>query len=164
MRQIMAEPLTAEAFAPFGEVIEAPAGPGRRQFGDRLANERNDARPRIGMSRVAPHPGGPVEVREMERHAFSSQSFVALSASRWLVGVAPHGADGGPDTSRLAAFIAGPGQGITFAADVWHLPMTVFDEEALFTVFMWRDGTAGDEEFVDVDPVTIMVPEKVALA
>lgn len=163
MRQILANPLTAEAFAPFGEVIEAPEAPGRRRFGAPLDNRRADARPGIGMSRVAPSPDGAIAVTEMERHEFSSQSFVAVSASRWLVGVAPHAAGGGPDISRLAAFIAGPGQGVTFAADVWHLPMTVFDEEAVFAVFMWRNETPGDEEFVDVDPVTIVVPERVTL-
>jgi ureidoglycolate hydrolase len=29
MRRITTEPLTAEAFAPFGEVLESPAAPGR---------------------------------------------------------------------------------------------------------------------------------------
>lgn len=158
MREIIIHPLTATAFAPYGDVIEAPASPGRLRFDDALSNLRDDARPGLALSRTAPSPAGKVVVSQMERHAFSSQSFVALSVSRWMVGAAPHGPDGRPDMDRLEVFVAGPGQGITLRADVWHVPMTVFDEEALFAVFMWRNGGATDEEFVPVEPVAVAVP------
>lgn len=160
MREITINPLTAAAFAPYGDVIEAPARPGRRRFDEALANLRHDARPGLALSRTAPSPAGTVVLHQMERHAFSSQSFVALAGSRWMVAVAPHGPDGKPDTDRLEAFVAGPFQGITIRADTWHAPMTVFDAEALFAVFMWRDGSEGDEEFVPVEPVGVLVPEK----
>ena len=40
----------------------------------------------------------------------------------------------------------------------WHHPVTVLDAPASFAVLMWRDFTAGDEEFVDVKtPVTIVI-------
>ena len=94
----------------------------------------------------------------MERHAWSSQSFVPLDPARWLVLVAPHAAAGGPDMARAAAFVAGPGQGVTYGADVWHHGLTVLDAPARFAVFMWRDGTVGDEEFVDVEPFTVELP------
>jgi ureidoglycolate lyase len=83
----------------------------------------------------------------MERHRFSSQSFVATDVSRWLVLVAPHAAGGGPDMSRARAFLPKPGQGITFGVDVWHHPLTVFDRPGIFAIYMWLDGTSGDEEF-----------------
>jgi ureidoglycolate lyase len=41
---------------------------------------------------------------------------------------------------------------------VWHHELTVLDGPLGFGVFMWRDGTAGDEEFVDIAPVTIVLP------
>jgi ureidoglycolate lyase len=34
----------------------------------------------------------------------------------------------------------------------------VLDAPLAFGVFMWRDGTAGDEEFVDIAPLTIRIP------
>ena len=85
----------------------------------------------------------------------SSQSFVALEAARWLVMGAPRHAAGGPDMARAAAFVGGQGQGITYRADVWHHPLTVLDAPAAFAVFMWRDGSADDEEFVDIAPLLV---------
>ena len=63
-----------------------------------------------------------------------------LDVSRWLVIVAPPDADGGPDASRAIAFLAGPGQGITYHAGTWHHPLTLLDRPGRFAVFMWRDG------------------------
>lgn len=154
---LVAAPLTAEAFAPFGDVLAAPAAPGRDYFERALRNDRPGAWPSLSLSARAPHEG-PVVVRAMERHAFSSQSFVPLGDARWLVLVAPHAPSGGPDMSRAAAFLAGPGQGVTYGADVWHHGMTVLDVPARFAVFMWRDNSAGDEEFVDVDPLRVEIP------
>ena len=45
------------------------------------------------------------------------------------------------------AFLAGPGQGVTYHANTWHHPLTVLDRPARFAVVMWRDGTRTDEEF-----------------
>lgn len=155
MRQINPSPLTAEAFAPFGEVLEAPSEPGRRYFDEALGNARAHARTSLSLARVPPTPERPLVARQMERHAFSSQSFVPLGTARWLVIVAPHGRDGKPDAAAARAFVAGPGQGITYRADVWHHPLTVLDAGAVFAVLMWRDGSSGDEEFVDVEPFLV---------
>ncbi len=146
-------PLTPEGFAPYGDVLVGPDGPGRLYHERSLASARPGAWPSLSLSCAAPHPGGPLRVRRMERHAFSSQSFVPLVPLRWLVLVAPHAPGGGPDMARAEAFLAGPGQGVTYGADVWHHPLTVLGEApGRFAVLMWRDGTAADEEFVDVAP------------
>ena len=147
--------LTPEAFAPYGEVLEAPAEPGRLYYEKALGNGRPGAWPSLSLSWRDPLTGPRLRVITMERHAFSSQSFVPLGPARWVVLVAPHAAGGGPDMARAEAFLAGRGQGVTYAADVWHHPMTVLDAPARFAVVMWRDGTAGDEEFVPVDPFDI---------
>jgi ureidoglycolate lyase len=95
----------------------------------------------------------------LERHEFSSQSFMPLDVSRWLVVVAPYGADGGPDPSRASAFVAGPGQGVTYHMGTWHHGLTALDRPARFAVFMWRDGTGTDEEFRQLaQPFTVQVP------
>jgi ureidoglycolate lyase len=95
-------------------------------------------------------------MRVIERHRSSSQSFVPMEAGRWLAIVAPHAMEGGgPDMARARAFLARPDQGITYGPDVWHHPFTVLDREARFAVLIWRDGTTGDEEFVDVAPFTV---------
>ena len=156
--EIDARPLTADAFAPFGEVFAVPDAPGRHYAEAALANARPGARPSLSVALRDPAPPGPIVARVMERHEFSSQSIVPMGPGRFLVLVAPHAAAGGPDMTQARAFVAGPGQGVTYGADVWHHGMTVLDTPLAFGVFMWRDGTAGDEQFVDIAPLTIRLP------
>lgn len=153
----MVQPLTATAFEPFGEVLTAPDVPGRTYFEQILHSKRPGAWPSLSLLRAAPLPGTTLRVEVMERHAFSSQSFVPLGPARFVALVAPHAAVGGPDMERAIAFLAGPGQGVTYAVDTWHLSLTVLDAAADFAVFMWRDGTTADEEFVPVAPFDVML-------
>jgi ureidoglycolate lyase len=156
---IVAEPLQADAFKPFGDVLAAPPGGGRRTFGDGLANLRAHAEPNLTISRVEPDITFPLAIREFERHPFSSQSFVPMSVSRWLVIVAPPGPDGSPDGAMARAFLAGPGHGVTYRAGTWHHRLTVLDSNATFAVLMWRDGSADDEELWPLaQPVTVAAP------
>jgi ureidoglycolate lyase len=145
--RIVAKPLTPEAFAPYGDVLTAPAQFGRTYFDDGLHNRRPGARPSLSVSHAGRVATLPLEATVMERHEFSSQSFVPLDVSRWVVAVAPAGPDGGPDSSRAVAFVPAPGQGVTYHANTWHHPLTILDRPARFAVFMWRDGTTTDEEF-----------------
>jgi ureidoglycolate lyase len=154
---LKAEPLTSAAFLPYGEVIECPAIPGRTYFEDALASLRPKARPSISLTVKDKVAELPLRSTTMERHEFSSQSFIPQEAGRWLVIVAPHAADGGPDMARARAFLAGPMQGVTFGANVWHHPFTIIDGPARFVIVMWRDGTGTDEEFVEVAPFEVQL-------
>src|SRR4051812_41367115 len=149
------ERLTAEAFAPFGEVIAVPERPGRHYYSAALGSARAGAQPSLSMTMRAPAAGLPLVATMLERHEFSSQTFVPVDAGRWLVAVCPHAASGGPDVARLRAFVAGPDQGVTYRMNTWHHGLTVLDRPGRFAVFMWTDGTSGDEEFVTLDPFTI---------
>jgi ureidoglycolate lyase len=157
--QIRVEPLTVEAFRPFGDVLEPPAGPGRVYFETSLHNGRPSAWASLSLSRIVAAKSLPLTAVQMERHPASSQSFVPLAPVPFLVLVAPHAAGGGPDMTRARAFVASDGIGVTYGADVWHHPLTVLEAPAGFAVFMWRDGGAGDEEFVDIAPLTILPGE-----
>jgi ureidoglycolate lyase len=157
--RIVAEPLTAEAFKPYGAVLEGPAIPGRVYFNAALANGRAHAPVSLSVATVAPTKELPLVVKVLERHEHSSQSFIPLSVSRYLVLATRDAPGGGPDVSRLRAFVARAGQGVTYAMGTWHHPVTVLDTPASFAVLMWRDGTVGDEEFV---PVTIPLTVDVA--
>lgn len=99
--------------------------------------------------------GLPLEVKLLERHEFSSQTFVPLYVGRWLVVVCLHATLGGPDVAHGRAFIAGPDQGITYRMNTWHHGLTVLDRPGRFAIFMWLDCSSGDEEFVPVTPFTI---------
>lgn len=147
---IETKPLTTENFSPFGEVINITSKAGRVYYEDILANARSTAWPSLSIATRTETSSLPLKPVQMERHEYSSQSFIPLQAVRWLVAVAPHAPEGGPDPSRLQAFIAGPNVGVTYAPNVWHHPLTIFGGPATFAVFMWRDGTETDEEFVDL--------------
>jgi ureidoglycolate lyase len=156
---LIAEPLTAEAFAPYGDVLEAPTAPGRRYVGDGLANRRAGAATSLSIATIAPTDAGALRTDMLERHVFSSQTFLPLSVSRYLVIVAPDAAGGGPDGTQARAFVARAGQGITYHAGTWHHGMTVLDQPAQFAVLMWRAGTSDDEEFVPLGAtLTVTVP------
>jgi len=145
--RIIAAPLTPKAFAPYGDVLTAPDDFGRSSFDEGLRTSRSTAWPSLSVSRVRPLTSLPLEAKVLERHEFSSQSFLPLDVSRWLVVVAPSAADGGPDATRAVAFLARPEHGVTYHAGTWHHPLTILDRPARFAVVMWRNGTSTDEEF-----------------
>jgi ureidoglycolate lyase len=156
--EIQPQPLTPEAFAPFGDVIDVPNEPGRKYYEDALGNLRPNAHPSLSLSLKVETPDRPLKADLLERHEFSSQTFVPIDVERWLIVVAPHAKAGGPDLSGVKAFIATGRQGVTYKPNTWHHGLTVLDKPGRFAVFMWRDGGKGDEEFVPVEPFTVHIP------
>lgn len=139
MPTITAEPLTREAFAPFGQVIETagahhyPINSGRTERYHDLAKVEVagvHARPLISIFDGQPVTL-PYALAQMERHPLGSQAFYPLGADPFLVTVAPD-AGGVPGTPR--AFITRPGQGINIAMNTWHGSLTPLDRAANFLV------------------------------
>lgn len=140
MRRLTPQPLTAEAFAPFGEVIEA--GPAAEQrainygattrFHDlaKVDVAEDSGTPLISIFRSTPLER-PVRVKIMERHPVASQAFMPLSARPYLVVVAPPGE---LDPEAIRAFLAGPGQGVNYARGTWHHYSLALDEVSDFLV------------------------------
>lgn len=158
--ELQAEPLTAASFTPFGALLEGPAETGRLYFDTQLDNRRAHARTSLSITRLMPLDRLPLRATMFERHAHSSQTFLPLSAARYLVVVAPATSTGGPDAPRARAFVARADQGITYHPGTWHHGMTVLDAPATFGVLMWCDGSAADEEFVPLAAaLTIHVPD-----
>ncbi|MDI1283757.1 MAG: ureidoglycolate lyase [Reyranella sp.] len=156
--EITPQPLTQEAFAPFGDVIDVPDVAGRTYYEDALGNLRPTAHASLSVSLKVETADRPLKADLLERHEFSSQTFMPLDVGRWLIVVAPHATAGGPDLAGVTAFIATGKQGVTYRANTWHHGLTVLDRPGRFAVFMWRDGGKGDEEFVPVRPFTIRIP------
>jgi ureidoglycolate lyase len=151
---LRAQPLTREAFAPFGDVIGlelaggASANQGTATRYDRvaqLASSRPEARPNLAVFRSVAK-ALPFEVRLLERHPCSTQMFVPLACQRFLVVVCPDDARGEPDLARLRAFVCGPGQGVNYRAGLWHHPIIALDGPADFLMLAWEDGSALDCE------------------
>ena len=157
MKSIPATPLDAACFRLYGDVFEAPRDYGRIYVSDALAHGRLGARPSLSVTRVRPLATPALIATKMERHEFSSQSFMPLDVARYLVIVAPMSPAGRPDETGLKAFLARGDQGVTYGMNVWHHPLTVLDRDASFAITMWLDGSKTDEEFVDLSaPVSVI--------
>lgn len=151
-RTLVPVPIDPVSFRPFGQYVHRAAGTGRQDCSEDLASTRAGARPCVFLTSAEPVQGPDLRITEMERHEFSSQTFIHVSGSRWLIVVCPSDGSGGPDIAAALAFMAGPGDVITYKPDTWHHSLTVLDEPSCHAVVMWRDGSRGDEEFRPVEP------------
>lgn len=152
------EPIDRDSFAPFGDLIDVDSSGIRTDRIGGIDNRRADARFHLSTIRIAP-AALPLDIVELERHAFTSQSFLPLEVSRYLVCVAANDPDGWPDMRTLRAFTVPKKVGITYRAGTWHHPMIALDTPASFAIAMWC-GEDANEEFVDLSrPVTIKADE-----
>ncbi|TKA96714.1 ureidoglycolate lyase [Cereibacter changlensis] len=124
-RPLHLESLTAEAFRPFGKVIEADAS--RRRLINNGTTERFDALASVdageGGTAIlsifrARAIGTPLVVTMLERHPLGAQAFVPMQRQPWLVVVAEE-----PVPSALRVFLARGDQGVQYAAGTWHHPI-----------------------------------------
>ena len=133
---IRAAPIGKDAFAPFGDLIETAAS-GERTAMTGIANDQTNPQFHMSTLRILPSTL-PLTISVMERHSYSSQSFLPLDATRYLLCVAASDVDGWPATQSLRAFIVRKGIGITYRAGTWHHPMIALDNAASFAIMMWR--------------------------
>jgi ureidoglycolate lyase len=136
--------LTADAFAPFGRVFELrDTALANQSFVASVENRRSHARLNVAVSRTRPTTL-PQRVVALERHEHSSQLFVPMVASRWLVVVAPSNPMGDPIHCEMRAFVADMSKGVCYAPDVWHHPFVCLDAPAEMLMLRWDDDTAAD--------------------
>jgi len=145
--RIRIEPLSSEAFAPFGQVIEPD---GARSF---LINEGSTRRyhalasPDAGMDgnvilsifRATARPR-PISIRMLERHPLGTQAFVPMERHAWLAVVAER-----PEPAACRAFLVRGEQGLQYAPGVWHHPLLVLQPAHDFLV-VDRDGAGENLE------------------
>jgi ureidoglycolate lyase len=115
----------------------------RFDFACALHNGRPHSRANMVAVRCVP-VALPLELKLLEKHPHSSQTFLPMIVSRYLVCVAPTGKDGLPQLDGLKAFVCSPGQGINYRPGTWHHPLVVLDEPAQFAMLVWEDGTKDD--------------------
>ena len=154
-RDIKAEPLTADAFAPFGDVLDASGSPDK-MINAGLCGRHHDLAAldfgpdgRAGISIFnAQARSLPYTLNLIERHPEGSQAFIPMTGAPFLVIVAPD--DGGrPGTPR--AFLTAPYQGINLHRGVWHGVVTPLAEPGLFAVVDRIGASANLDEFM-IDP------------
>jgi ureidoglycolate lyase len=150
MREMTPEPLTAEAFAPFGSVIEASDDAVKLDINQGHAIRYNalaeiDVGDGGGVAVISvfrARPLGELVLRAFERHPLGSQSFVPLSGRPYLVAVAPAGEF---RAAAIRLFRAGAHQGVHYRKGVWHHFLLVLDESDFLVVDRAGPGTNCDE-------------------
>ena len=161
-REIAALPLTSEAFAPFGDVLDT-GGPPDRIINDGMAGRwhdraRMDFGPdgRAGVSLFDAVPRRlPYTFDLVERHPLGSQAFLPMTLHPFLVIVAPD--EGGRPGAPLA-FLTAPGQGINLHRGTWHGVLTPLHAPGLFAVVDWVGDGTNLEEFRYPEPWTVSAP------
>lgn len=130
-------PLTAKAFAPFGDVLDASGTPDKLinaglcgRYHDRARLDFSDGRAGISLFKAEPR-SVPLRLDLVERHPDGSQAFLPMTEAPFLVVVAPdeYGKPGTP-----LAFLTQPGQGVNYHRGTWHGVLCPLSEPGLFTV------------------------------
>lgn len=164
MNLITARPLTREAFAPFGEVIELdgahhyPINAGMTERHHDLARvdvQGPGARVLISLFAGKPYPL-PLRLSLVERHPLGSQAFYPLGGRPWLVIVAHDGPDG---PARPEAFLASGRQGVNYPRNQWHGVLANFGAPQDFIVVDRGGDGINLEEFTYPAPFLIALPE-----
>lgn len=135
--RIKVQPLTAEAFAPFGDVMDASGAPDKLINQGKCGRFHNKARLDFsdGAAGISIFQGEvetlPLKLEMVERHPDGSQAFVPMSLDPFLVVVATDEA-GVPTNPQ--AFITETGQAINFHRGTWHGVLTPLSKPGLFAV------------------------------
>ncbi len=134
---IVARPLSAGAFEPFGDVIDASGEPERiinaglcGRFHDRARLDFGEGRAGISLFDAVPRDL-PYTLDLLERHPEGSQTFVPMSLSPFLVVVAE---DLGDRPGTVHAFVTAPGQAVNLLRGTWHGVLTPLFAPGLFAV------------------------------
>lgn len=137
---VQAEPLTATAFAPFGQVIAS---------GDMVMELRDGGRFHLN---VLSYDRQPLVCDHLNRHHRATQALVALAGRPTLVVVAPAALDfsSRDHLSSVRAFVCDGTAGINIALATWHWgPYPLMDHVDLVNV--QGAGFADDNEVAHLE-------------
>ena len=149
-RSVEIEPLNAEAFAPFGDVLEAVGTPDRLvdrgrcgRYDDRARLDFKDGRPSLNML-LSEARHLPIKLNMVLRHSMGTKCVMPMTQNPFLVIVAPE-ENGTPGRPR--AFVTHAGQGVNYHRGIWHHILTPLVPPGLFCVLDRAEDHSGAEEF-----------------
>ena len=148
-------PLTATAFAPFGDILDT-SGPHRlinqgqcRRFHDLALIDTQDAPPGISIFQAEPR-ALPYRFDLIERHPQGSQAFIPMTQHPFLVIAATSPGH----TPR--AFLTNGTQGINLHRGTWHGVLTPLHAPGLFAVIDRIGPTPNLDEHRYPEPFTVI--------
>lgn len=155
MRTLKAEGLTAESFAPFGDVLDCAGDPDALinaglcgRYHDRAQLDFEGGRAGVSLFLAQPR-SLPYQLDLIERHPLGSQCFVPMTDHPFLV-IASEGPKATP-----RAFVTTPGQAINFHKGTWHGVLTPLHAPGRFAVIDRIGAGANLEEYRFSVPWTI---------
>lgn len=158
MKVIKTQALTAQAFAPFGDVLAIVGDPtvminqGKcARYSDLATLDFSDGQAGISMFKSAIRTL-PYQLDMVERHPDGSQAFIPMGQQPFMVVVADD-MNGVPVNPQ--AFIAATGQAINFHRGTWHGVLTPLHEPGLFAVVDRIGGGENLEEYYFETPYLI---------
>ena len=151
-----AKPVTAEAFQPYGTLLDPALADPRLNFMVELDNPRANARANLALIRP-PIATFPFDVAVMEHHPFSEQVFMPLGDTHYLIIVAHDDGQGRPDLNTVKAFTVTGSLAISYRAETWHTGMVTLGQQGQFAMFIYEDGSPDDCVFSDVAPFQVRV-------
>ena len=165
---LVPQPLTKDAFAAYGDVIEAnnesqhfAINYGCTERYHDLAQidvNQQGGKALVSIFRSRPKQQ-PIKIELMERHPLSSQAFMPLSNNPYLVVVAPAGEF---NQKAIIAFIAQHDQGVNYHAGTWHHFSLALNEQSDFLVID-RGGKGDNCDEVNLEhPIHIVLGEEIS--
>lgn len=163
MKQLVIEPLTKEAFEPFGQVIETE---GRDHFSiNKGSTERYNRLASVELSRAedsaiisifrANKLEYPLAIELLERHPQGSQAFMPMQQQAFLIVVAP--AADTPDIEKIRAFISNGKQGVNYAKGTWHHPILALENASDYLIVdRSGEGNNCDEHYFSAEEITTL--------
>ncbi len=136
--RLKVQPMTREAFAPFGVLIDSRGS---------VEIDLCDGRPSLTGATAEPRP---MKFDFMARHRRTMQVFSPLAQSQSVIAVAPPSAGDAPEIEKVAAFLVNGLLPYAYHKGTWHTPPFPVAEWASYLV-VDRSGTLDDDwELVDL--------------
>jgi ureidoglycolate lyase len=131
---LLAQPMTRESFAPYGEIISERGN---------VELDLDGGKASVVAQTVE---GRPLTFDFLGRHERTEQVFAPLGGAKSVIAVAPPCADGSalPDVKQMAAFLIDGTCAFKLHRGTWHVSAFPLDQSATFLV-LDREGTLEED-------------------
>lgn len=151
MTTLRIEPLSKQAFVPFGDVLDCTGDPDKiinqgfcGRYHDRAGLDFGP-KGRAGISLFLAEPRDlPYTLDMVERHPDGSQAFIPMTENPFLVIVAE---DKNDIPHNFRAFVSDGSQGINFKRNTWHGVLTPLHGPGRFCIIDRIGNTTNLEEY-----------------
>jgi len=131
------EPLNAQVFSDYGDVLEVQATPtvminqgNCARYSDLAAVDFETGRAGVSIFQAKPY-AMPISLAMMERHPLGSQAFIPMDSEPFLVIVA---SDLNNAPHMIKAFVSNGQQGVNYHRNTWHGVLCPISGNGIFAV------------------------------